>query len=447
MRKIVLITLNDLRRTFTDRTLVLLMFAAPLALATIISVTFGDLASDGSPVSNVPVAVVNHDEGSAQASFGRLLMEVLVPAEGRLEAGEDLSGRPTDCRSLLERVPPAGEGNPNAVSGLIRGVEVADREAARACVEAGVFTAALYIPPDFSSRLTAGTVDLETGVLEVFGNQGRPIAVGLVETVVRGIADQFAAGAVAAASVLATAGPGRLPLVLQSDAFRSRLAGFQEGRIGPAIEVDRRVVTAGGWGFNPLVFFGSTQAIFFAFFAANGGGTAIREEHRDGTIQRLLVTPTRAAAILLGKALGIFVMIVVQLLFLFLAFTFIAALFTGELVFIWGTNVVGVAATLVSASLAVAGLGIIIAASVKNLNQGSILGSVVALAMATIGGAFGFQVGPPISYVSIVYWGSDAFAKLAAGEGAYGANLVVMTLFGVATFFIGLGIFHRRFAR
>ena len=64
MRKILVITAKEIYTVFRDRNLVLLMFATPLVLSTIIGLAFGGLGeSDVPDFADIPVAVVNHDEG------------------------------------------------------------------------------------------------------------------------------------------------------------------------------------------------------------------------------------------------------------------------------------------------------------------------------------------------------------------------------------------------
>ena len=87
MRKLIFITWNDLRQTLGDRSLLLLMFAAPLAVATIISVSFGSAAREVSPIESIPLAIVNHDLGSPLADFGEAFVSVLQP-RGEETGGE-----------------------------------------------------------------------------------------------------------------------------------------------------------------------------------------------------------------------------------------------------------------------------------------------------------------------------------------------------------------------
>jgi uncharacterized membrane protein YhaH (DUF805 family) len=61
-----------------------------------------------------------------------------------------------------------------------------------------------------------------------------------------------------------------------------------------------------------------------------------------------------------------------------------------------------------------------------------------------LGGAFGFQLGGGLQYLSVVYWGSNAFTKLSNGNNDILLNAVVLTLIGAVTFGISFTIFARR---
>ena len=72
MRKIWTIAWKDVSTTFRDRNLVLVMLAAPLAVATVIALAFGGISGGDIPIKDIPVAIVNLDKGE-QPKFGRHL--------------------------------------------------------------------------------------------------------------------------------------------------------------------------------------------------------------------------------------------------------------------------------------------------------------------------------------------------------------------------------------
>jgi ABC-type transport system involved in multi-copper enzyme maturation permease subunit len=50
----------------------------------------------------------------------------------------------------------------------------------------------------------------------------------------------------------------------------------------------------------------------------------------------------------------------------------------------------------------------------------------------------------PITRLSVVFWGTDGFSKLANGETDVALNVLVLAVIGVAFFLLSLGVFNRR---
>ncbi|MFN8372389.1 MAG: hypothetical protein U0694_05875 [Anaerolineae bacterium] len=74
MRKILVIIYQSLYNTYSDRNLLLIMLAAPLALSTIIGLAFGGAGNGDVSIENIPVVIVNLD----------------TPAEGKSITGKSL---------------------------------------------------------------------------------------------------------------------------------------------------------------------------------------------------------------------------------------------------------------------------------------------------------------------------------------------------------------------
>jgi len=429
MRQIWEIARKDLYLTFTDRNLLLLMFAAPLVLATIIAVTFGGVSGGDAPVQDIPVAIVNLDEGANDQNFGQLIVDVLV--------------RPEDYDP---------ETSTDDLDTLINGTLYATTEEALDALRTLEANAAVIIPRDFTANIMPkqdASIMSDTpiigAVVEVHANPVLSISRDIVEGVVNSITSQIAAGNVTAAAVIQALFESgqilQITSVTQSDAFMQGVSGQSEGA---TVNVERQTTAGQAVTFNPLVLFGASQAIFFALFTANAAATNVIEERRNYTLQRLMVTPTPRANVLIGKMFGTFVTVVVQLIFLFIGFTLVASLLSGTLTLIWGTDWLGILIVTLAASLSVTGLGTITAAAAKNPEQASTIGTIIAMAMAVLGGAFGFRLGPPMEYASVIYWGTDAYTQLAAGVSEYWPNVAILLAVGALTFGIGLLIFFRR---
>ena len=413
MRTVLLITGKDLRVSLGDRSLLLLMFAAPLAIATIISVTFGGMAREAAPIESLPVAVINLDRGSPLADFGDAFAGAVDGALGIVEL----------------HVPP-------------------DEAAALEALRAGTVSAVIVLPEELSRRL-AGPSGRAPVAVRVLTRADRAISAGIAVGLTRGILDGFAGSLAvtqAAVSAVAAAESVAVQSVLARPAFGRVVESMQSGVPG-VVRVDHESLRSGGLGFNPLVVFGATQAIFFALFSANGNATSILEEERDATLMRLLASPSSHRSVLAGKLVSTAVMVLVQLAMLFLAFTAVASVLERRLVFIWGSNPLLILVVLLATSIAAAGIGAIVSAAAGTPEQSGVIGSVINMFMGVAGGAFGFRLAGPVRYASVVFWGADAFERLAAGGVAVWANVAVLTVTGVVGYSVAFALFERRLWR
>jgi ABC-2 type transport system permease protein len=442
MRSILLISINDLRQFWKDPGLLLLMFAAPLGIATIISLTFGGLADESSPIESLPIALINEDRGSPFVDFGEQFA-LIVDARDGDPAAPDEPGA-VDARAGAAA---PGRGAASIVPGL-EAYLAESREEAERWLRQGVVSAVVILPADLSRTITSAR-DGAPAAVQVITRPDREVSGDIVVSLSRGLIDGFR-GAFAQTQAVAAAvsqGEGVSPQgVLSRDSFGQLTQGNAAQRVSP-IRLERQAQSSGGIGFDPLVAFGATQAIFFALFTANGNATSVLEEERDGTFLRLLVSPNRRATILAGKLISTVVMVLVQLVLLVVAFTVIGSLIEGAYTFIWGERFGLLAATLLTTSAAAAGIGAIVAALAKNAEQAGTIGTVINMFMAVVGGAFGFRLASPIRYASLVYWGADAFETLAAGGSDIALNLFLMSVLGAVGFGFALLLFHRRYTR
>jgi ABC-2 type transport system permease protein len=194
-----------------------------------------------------------------------------------------------------------------------------------------------------------------------------------------------------------------------------------------------------------LVTFGSAQALFFALFTGQFGILSMYDERKNGTLQRILVSPTPRWAILGGKLVGVLASVLFQLLALALALTVVGSLIEGHLVFIWGTDLPRLGLVFLAVAIAVSGLGMLLAGVLKGIEQANIVASVLNIALGVLGGAFGFQLPRSIAQLSLIYWARDAFDVLAAGRGDVALNILVLFVEGAVMFALGLVLFNRRF--
>lgn len=473
MNRLWVIAIKEIRTRFTDRNLLLIMLAAPLAISTIIGLAFGGLGATTSPIRDIPVAVVNNDRPAAYGtSFGAVLAGLLTEgqlpagtssslaacpqisassgggsAEGGLTLAELIQGTTFDETLVQRLVDDKTIDPPDATMGSPEYLEAA----ARAAVDKGVYTAVVVIPADFSAALTSladPRQALARTTITVYGNAGQGLSAGIVRSVVDTITTQMISGNIAIGATfreMAAQQPAALAGVSNLDLGKMFACAFIPGN--DLIQLADKPVqaaptsTAGAL----LVTFGSAQALFFAMFTGQFGILSMYEERKNGTLQRMLVSPTPRWAILGGKLVGVLASVLFQLLALAVALTVVGSLIEGRLDFIWGTDLPRLGLVLLAVAVAVSGLGMFLAGVLKGIEQANIVGSVLNIALAVLGGAFGFQLPRSVSQVSLIYWARDAFEILASGRGDVSLNILVLFAEGAVMFAIGLFLFNRRF--
>lgn len=447
LRKIWTIAYRELYSTFTQPSLIAIMFASPLILATIISLAFGG----GSPtIENIPVAIVNLDQGADNLNNGQIFVNAFVP--GTAETSSPASTGQQTCD-----VPASDSGSTQpSLFDLTDAVLLDDPAAARAAVDKGDYAAAIIIPANFSRSITYSQEHQEVNPtpIEVYGDSGRTVTPGIIRSIVESITNQLLTGQIAVAATIDTMITRAqenpifgIQFVTAGADFQPNFACAFTGALNN-IKIEQQSVAGEQVEFNVLVAIGSAQAVFFALFTANGGASSILEDRRNWTLQRMIVSPTPRVVILLGKLVGTFVTVLTQLIFLFIGFTIINSFLEGQLTFIWGTNWIAIIVLLLTTALAASGVGMITAAVGKTAEQAQIIGSIISILMGMLGGAF-FQVQALGSFefitrLSIVRWGSEAFSRLASGDGDIGANIIFLTLIGTLLFAISLWVFNRR---
>jgi len=147
-------------------------------------------------------------------------------------------------------------------------------------------------------------------------------------------------------------------------------------------------------------------------FTVTYGGRSLLVENRQGTLARLLVSPTTVTEVMGGKVTGIFLTGVMQLLILIGGTSLLFQLK-------WG-DPLAVLALVLAAAFAATGWGMIIAALLKTPGQIASVGSAVMLIFGLLGGSF-FDVTmlpnwvQTASLISPNTWGMRGFLSLARG--------------------------------
>jgi ABC-2 type transport system permease protein len=303
-----------------------------------------------------------------------------------------------------------------------------DTEAAvREAVERGSVDAGLVLPDGYDARLRAG----EAAQVAYVGPQGT-VAVALETAVGAEVARQ--AARITAARLAADEVGGTV-----SD----QLAVVDEVEAGlPELSVVTQ--TAGRETFpRSLLGFAlgaQSQLVLFVFLTSLTGATQLILTRTLGVSRRMLSTPTSAATIVAGEALGRFAVAMLQALIIVAA----SAVAFGVA---WG-DPLGAAAVVVAFSLVGAGAAMLVGAVASNAEQASALGVVAGLVLGAVGGC----MVPPevfpeamrtISRATPHAWALDGLRALAVHDATLvGVLPQVGVLLAFAAVLLGLAIWR-----
>jgi ABC-2 type transport system permease protein len=185
--------------------------------------------------------------------------------------------------------------------------------------------------------------------------------------------------------------------------------------------------------------------VFFMFFGASNVARTILTEDRDGTLPRMLTTPTSAGTILGGKFTSVFVVVTVQAVVLLVA---------GRLLFSidWGRLDAVALLTLAGAAVA-SGLALLVISVVRTPAQAGAIGAGVYLILALLGGNFSGTATAGTTYATVqkltpngqLLNGWDAVMR-GGGVADIPRQLLVPLAFAAVLFAVAALRFRRRYA-
>jgi ABC-2 type transport system permease protein len=425
LRKAFEIAIRDVRITFADRNLLLIMILAPLALTFIIGAAFSGFGNSSDlQIRDIKTAIVNEDEGVTlflvqNINFGAIITEVLVPPEDT----------PPDPDNTLWKLISA---------------QKMTREQALEAVNTGQVSAAVIIPKGFSAALNPANDAPSPTTLTLYRDAGSPITASIVASVVRGIVNNVVSGNIA----IFAAGQVQPSLKIQAQQIAEKMAVASQS---PPISVSDVILDGGqtATNFSPVQYFAPAIAVFFLTFTMSGGATSIIEEQTGWTLQRMMTTPTTAATVLAGKLGGVFLIGLAQLGVLVVLMGLLNPLL-GNPASVWGTDPLALVVVMLVTTAAATGVGSLIAAVAKTAEQANAYGGAFLTLMGMLGGAFfdlsNIPVLSTLTRFTMNYWATNAFSSLARGVGLEGIvpNLIVMMIIFVVGFGIATVLFSRR---
>jgi ABC-2 type transport system permease protein len=409
MRKTLLIGWKDLTLAFRDRAALLLMLAAPFLLTLGLGFVTGRLSGGSSAgVSDIPVVLVNQDGGQ----LGNALAELLQ--------SDDLSG-------------------------LVLAETLDTPEQARQRVDDDQAAAAIVIPPGFTGSIipsSGGATTSEVVQLLLYTNPSRPTSVGVVKTILEEFMSQVEVGRVGAQVVVAQLIENGLISIQDAAQVGSEIGARQSTEGGTALVL--KSATAGeAIEFDVLAYMAPGMALMFLMFTASNGGRSLLTERNQGTLPRLLVSPTTSAQVLAGKVVGTYLTGTAQMLILIGASTLLFQLN-------WGDPLAVLVLVLAAVAGAV-GWGMLITALAKTPGQVSAVGSAIMLTFGILGGSFISIDAMPdwfalLSKITPNAWGLEGFTTLALGGrlADIGVPVLALVVMGTVLFGIGAIILSRR---
>ena len=413
MKKLFLIGIKDLKLVFRDRAALVFMLLAPFLLTIGMGFVTGRFSGSSSGLSDIPVVIVNLD----QEQLGDALADVFSSQE------------------LADLMDPS---------------ESSDPAAARQLVDEDQASAVIIIPEGFTRSIlpAQGTVfdqnftQPEPVKIEVYANPTRPTSAGVVKAIVDEFLSRLEEGRIF--GMTSIAGLMQAGLLDAQGAEREARALFQnvEQTESTAITLKPNQEGAEAVDFDILAYMAPGMALLFLMYTVSYGGRSILAERSQGTLPRLLVSPTSTAQVLGGKVLGIFFTGVAQVGILIVASS---VLFGVK----WG-DAAGILVLILAVVFGATGWGMLITALARTPAQVGSIGSAIMLIFGILGGSFVDLEQMPslvrtVSKITPNAWGLDGFTTLALGGTL--PNLVepitALLIMGVVLFGIAVVLFNR----
>jgi ABC-2 type transport system permease protein len=183
------------------------------------------------------------------------------------------------------------------------------------------------------------------------------------------------------------------------------------------------------------------MAIFFLMYTVTQASRSILDERDQGTLPRMLISPTRNVEVLGGKVLSVVVIAFLQVGVLVLAS---AVLFRLN----WGSPL-PVLLLVIGVALAASAWGIVLASFAKTPYQVSGLGTAMMLLFGILGGSF-VQVSSSGSVMKLISkitpnaWAMDGFETLALGGTMNDIVVDLIGLLAMAVILFGISIIVSR---
>ena len=414
MIKTFLIGIKDLRLVFRDRAALILMLAAPFLLTLGMGLVTGRFSGNTSGIADIPVVIVNQDDGELSTALVDLF----------------------NSEDLADLVEPTLSVSP---------------EAARLQVEEDKAAAAIIIPAGFTRSIIPQQEDFAAGntpevvEIELYANPTRPTSAGIIKSILDEFMSRVEEGAIGAqTSILQMMISGRITPEQAQAVGEEMGQQLQDAPNNDTLAITLNTTTQGEEvEFDVLAYLAPGMALMFLMYTVSYGGRSILAEKNQGTLPRLLVSPTNSAQILGGKVFGIFLTGAAQMLILIGGTSLLFQLK-------WG-DPLGVLILVLVAVFGATGWGMLITALARTTAQVASVGSAVMLIFGILGGSFIQldQMPASIQLMSRITpnaWALDGFTTLALGGtlADLSAPITALLTMGILLFLASILLFGKK---
>jgi len=417
MLKTFLIGIKDLRLAFRDRAALILMLAAPFVLTLGLGLVTGRFSgNNNSGLSDIPVIIINLDNNQ----LGNALVDTFNSEE------------------LADLMEPAIGSDPEAARQLID-----DDEAA----------AVVIIPEGFTRSIIPQQGDFdnpdavrEPVKIEVYANPSRPTGAGIVKSIVDEFLSRVNEGSLSGnVSILQLMLSGRITPQQAEAAGLAMNEQLQTNAVDStlAIKINSTINDGEEVKFDILAYLAPGMALMFLMYTVSYGGRSILAEKAQGTLPRLLVSPTSSTQILGGKVFGIFLTGAAQMLTLIGASSLLFQLK-------WG-DPIGVIVLVLAAVFGATGWGMFITALARTPAQVASVGSAIMLIFGIMGGSFISLDQMPaaiqtFSKITPNAWALDGFTTLGLGGtlADLSSPIVALLTMGTILFLVSVALFGKK---
>ena len=417
MLKTFLIGIKDLRLAFRDRAALILMLAAPFVLTLGLGLVTGRFSgNNNSGLSDIPVIIINLDNDQ----LGNALVDTF------------------NSKELADLMEPAIGSDP---------------EAARKLIDEDEAAAVVIIPEGFTRSIIPQQGDFnnpdavrEPVKIEVYANPSRPTGAGIVKSIVDEFLSRVNEGSLSGSvSILQLMASGRITPQQAEAAGLAMNQQLQTNAVDNTLAITINSSTADGEEvkFDILAYLAPGMALMFLMYTVSYGGRSILAEKTQGTLPRLLISPTSASQILGGKVFGIFLTGAAQMLILIGASSLLFQLK-------WG-DPIGVIVLVFAAVFGATGWGMFITALARTPAQVANVGMSITLIFGIMGGSFISldQMPPAIQTFSKIApnsWALDGFTTLGLGGtlADLSSPIAALLTMGTVLFLVSVVLFGKK---